>query len=111
MGLLCVLDCTLQSLHAMSRWKITKDLKTQGRGTEQGESVDVVHNAIISRRSQIGGYMNSKFFLVLAVVLCLGAIAFGQSSAGTIQGSVTDPQGAVVPDASVSITSQSTGRV
>ena len=55
--------------------------------------------------------MNSKFFLVLAVVLCLGAIAFGQSSAGTIQGSVTDPQGAVVPDASVSITSQSTGRV
>jgi hypothetical protein len=78
---------------------------------QQVERVDVVHNAIISRRSQIGGYMNSKVFLVLAVVLCLGAIAFGQSSAGTIQGSVTDPQGAVVPDASVSITSQSTGRV
>lgn len=54
--------------------------------------------------------MNSKLFVVVAVVLCLSAVAFGQSSAGTIQGTVTDAQGAVIADASVTITNQGTGR-
>ncbi len=54
--------------------------------------------------------MKSKFFLVLVFVLCLAGWAFGQSSAGTIQGIVTDAQGAVIPGASVVITNQGTGR-
>lgn len=48
-------------------------------------------------------------YLFLSLVLNAGT-AFGQSSAGTIQGSVKDAQGAVVPDASVTITNTGTSR-
>ena len=55
--------------------------------------------------------MGSKFVAVLIVlVLCLTGFVFGQSSAGTIQGTVADAQGAVVPDASVTITNPGTGK-
>src|ERR1700690_208195 len=54
--------------------------------------------------------MKSKFFAVLILVLCLTGFAFGQSSAGTIQGTVADAQGAVIQDASVIINNQATGR-
>ena len=36
--------------------------------------------------------------------------AFAQSTAGTLTGSVTDPAGAIVPDAQVSITNKATGQ-
>ena len=36
--------------------------------------------------------MNSRFFLVLILVLCLAGLAFAQSSTGTIQGTVADAQ-------------------
>ena len=55
--------------------------------------------------------MKRNFSVVLILVLCLAGIAFGQSSAGAIQGTVTDSQGAVIADASVTITNQGTGRV
>jgi hypothetical protein len=54
--------------------------------------------------------MKIKLFLAVVFVLSLAGLAFGQSSAGTIQGSVTDAQGAVIPGASVVITNQGTGR-
>src|ERR1035437_3015483 len=54
--------------------------------------------------------MNSRFFLVLILVLCLAGFAFAQSSTGTIQGTVADAQGAVIPNASVTITNQGTNR-
>ncbi len=54
--------------------------------------------------------MSKKFFLLLGIVVCLAAVAFGQSSTGTIGGSVRDAQGAVIPDASVTITNQGTNR-
>lgn len=54
--------------------------------------------------------MKRKFFVVLTVVLCLAGLALGQSSTGSIQGTVTDTQGAVIPDASVVITNQATSR-
>ena len=54
--------------------------------------------------------MNSRFFLVLILVLCLAGFAFAQSSTGTIQGTVADANGAVIPNASVTITNQGTNR-
>jgi len=54
--------------------------------------------------------MKSKFVLLPALVLCLLGMAFSQSSTGTIQGSVADAQGAVIPGATVTITNQGTGR-
>ena len=54
--------------------------------------------------------MKIKFFVLLVVVLCLAGLAFSQSSAGTIQGSVADAQGAIIPDAPVTIMNQGTGQ-
>jgi len=50
--------------------------------------------------------------LVLAVLI-IGPSAFAQStqSTGSIQGIVIDPQGAVVPDAKITVTSKATGQV
>jgi len=45
---------------------------------------------------------------ILAVVFCLSAIAFGQETTGSIEGTVKDSTGAVVPNVSVTIKS-STG--
>ena len=43
-------------------------------------------------------------------MLCLAGFAFAQSSTGTIQGTVADAQGAVIPNASVIVTNQGTNR-
>ncbi len=47
---------------------------------------------------------------LLLVVIFLAAMAFGQSSTGTIQGTVTDTSGAVLPNASVTVTNLGTSR-
>ncbi len=55
--------------------------------------------------------MNKNFkFLsaVLAFVFCFSAAAFGQGTTGTIEGTVTDANGAVVPNATVTVTSVGT---
>ena len=60
---------------------------------------------------------SSARFLVLALValsaLLLSSVAFGQTTVatGSIQGSVTDPTGAVISGARVTITHKSTGQV
>lgn len=43
---------------------------------------------------------------VFALLLCFGAIAFGQETAGEIEGTVRDANGAVVPGVEVTITSR-----
>src|SRR5213593_4668094 len=43
------------------------------------------------------------FALALSVVLCFGVSAFGQQTTGEIQGTVRDPNGAVVPNVTVNI--------
>jgi len=43
--------------------------------------------------------------LLLSFVFCLSAAAFGQETTGSIEGSVKDPAGAVVPNVTVTITS------
>ena len=54
--------------------------------------------------------MKSKSLLIVLLVFCLSGLALAQSSAGTIQGTVTDPQGAVIPNATVTVTAVSSGR-
>lgn len=54
--------------------------------------------------------MNKNFKFIsgaLALMLCFTAFAFGQRTSGNIEGTVTDPNGAVVPNATV--TARSTG--
>jgi hypothetical protein len=43
---------------------------------------------------------------VFALVFCFSAIAFGQATTGTIEGTITDPTGAVVPGVEVTVTSR-----
>ena len=49
------------------------------------------------------------FALVLSVVLCFAASAFAQQTTGEIQGTVKDPNGAVVPNVAVTIDGVSIG--
>ncbi len=47
---------------------------------------------------------NFKFFsLVLSIFFCLSAIAFGQERTGRIEGTIKDPNQAVVPNATVAV--------
>ena len=46
--------------------------------------------------------------LIVAALLCFTGLAFGQETVGSIEGTVKDPQGAVVPGAQVTITSRTT---
>lgn len=53
--------------------------------------------------------MLASFGLALAIVLGAAALSAGQTTFGTITGTVTDPKGAVVPEASITVTSEATG--
>ncbi|MEJ7847434.1 MAG: TonB-dependent receptor [Pyrinomonadaceae bacterium] len=45
-----------------------------------------------------------KFFTgALSMMLCFAVLAFGQGTGGSIEGTVTDPQGAAVPNATVTV--------
>ena len=62
--------------------------------------------------------MNRKFFVVLAAIAMLAFVFAGTQPAwsqatvgsGSIQGTVTDPQGAVVAGAKITITNVATGQ-
>jgi len=54
---------------------------------------------------------NIKFIpLFLSLVLCLAAAALGQERTGTIEGSVKDANGAVIPNATVVVTGNAFNR-
>ena len=55
--------------------------------------------------------MKTKFSLVLILVLCLTGLALAQTDTGRLFGTITDATGAVVPNATVSVTEVATGRV
>src|SRR5881396_68299 len=57
-----------------------------------------------AKRTAIGGS-------VFAVVLLLGTLAYGQTTAGTILGAVSDESGARIPGVAVTITNRNTGLV
>ena len=47
----------------------------------------------------------SASLLVLGIVCCVSSFTYGQgTNLGTIRGTVTDPNGAIVPNAAVQIT-------
>jgi hypothetical protein len=53
----------------------------------------------------------SKFFFVLVVLALVGLPVFGQAGAnGSLTGTITDPTGAVVPGASVTVKNDATGQ-
>ncbi len=51
----------------------------------------------------------SCWFLLVAFLLAMPAGAFGQGYFGTITGVLTDPTGAVIPGAKVTLTDQEKG--
>jgi len=52
--------------------------------------------------------MQRLFLLIFVVIFCAGAV-FAQRDLGTITGTITDPQGAVIPSARIVITEDATG--
>ena len=54
--------------------------------------------------------MQRRFFLVLALVLCLCGLVVAQSDTARLYGTITDSTGAVLPNASVAVTSAGTGQ-
>src|SRR6266404_714127 len=50
-----------------------------------------------------------KTFILPALILCFSVVSSAQTFRGGIQGTVTDPNGAVIPGAEVTITSPDTG--
>jgi Carboxypeptidase regulatory-like domain len=52
--------------------------------------------------------MTTRALLIVAVVFTLSSLAFGQTSRGTVAGTVTDPTGAVIAGAEVTLTSAAT---
>ncbi len=55
-------------------------------------------------------YKRITLFAALASMLLLSATVFGQGTTGSISGTVTDPNGAVVPGATVKVTNTSTNQ-
>ena len=54
--------------------------------------------------------MKSRFSLVVMVVFCLAGLALAQTDTARLIGTITDPTGAVIPKATVSVTNTATGR-
>src|SRR5215211_2330221 len=52
--------------------------------------------------------MTIRSLLIVAVVITFASLSFGQTSRGTVTGTVTDPTGAVIAGAEVSLTSAAT---
>jgi hypothetical protein len=55
--------------------------------------------------------MKRNFFVVLILVLCMVGAAFAQTDTARLIGTITDASGAVLPDATVTVTDTGTGRV
>jgi len=53
----------------------------------------------------------ATLLMLVSILISISSFSLAQSSTGTIQGSVADAQGAVIPGAEVTITSQGTGRL
>ena len=52
--------------------------------------------------------MTLRSLVIVTVIFVLSTVAFGQTSRGTVAGTVTDPNGAVIAGAQVTLTSEAT---
>jgi hypothetical protein len=75
----------------------------------QPESKPRLRHAARSRRRCIGQFL--AVCLALGALLCGAAVSHAQVQNGTISGTVTDPKGSVVPDATVTLAQKATGLV
>ncbi|MGA2345185.1 MAG: carboxypeptidase-like regulatory domain-containing protein, partial [Candidatus Sulfotelmatobacter sp.] len=55
--------------------------------------------------------MKTKLSLVLILVLCLTGLALAQTDTARLFGTITDPTGAVIPNATITLTDAATGRI
>ena len=55
--------------------------------------------------------MKTKLSLVLTLILCLSGLALAQTDTARLYGTISDPTGAVVPNATITLTEAATGRV
>src|SRR5215218_7466272 len=51
----------------------------------------------------------SSILCIAVIIICFGAVTFGQEVTGTISGTVVDPNGAAVANASVTVANGATG--
>ena len=58
---------------------------------------------------QATGLLRLRILAMLVIILCGGSTALGQRITGSITGTVNDPQGAVVPSATIKATNVETG--
>ncbi len=65
----------------------------------------------MSRKNLLVSERGKSLLTFLAVLLLGVSVAVAQAPTGSIEGTVTDPTGAVVPNASVKVTELSTGRI
>ena len=54
--------------------------------------------------------MKSRFSLLLILSFCLSGLALAQTDTARLIGTITDPSGAVIPNATVAVTNTATGR-
>ncbi len=55
--------------------------------------------------------MKTRFFLFVILVLCLAGLAAAQTDTARLVGTITDPTGAVIPNATITLTDPANGRV
>jgi len=55
--------------------------------------------------------MKAKFSLVLILILCLTGLALAQTDTARLYGTITDPTGAVLPNATITLTDAANGRM
>src|SRR5262245_26296388 len=70
--------------------------------------LNMSHDHYVSQSSSLQALFIAVFVLALSVVMALSTEA--QSFTGSITGTITDPAGAVVPNATVTLTALETGR-
>jgi hypothetical protein len=80
-------------------------------GAAQSDSNDIKGTAQDATSATVSWRTIQILWMILALFLCSNVCALAQSGAGTIQGTVTDQTGAVVPSAAVHVVNTATGTV
>jgi hypothetical protein len=86
----------------------TLQLAMECRLPTSGTRVVMIRNRIVpGKRRKTNRFLQA--FVVIALMLCTGIAIFAQNPTGAINGTVTDPSGAIIRDAMVTATNSDTG--